>query len=68
MHVGVKTWLGGSKMAFENPNFTLSIIIAMWHLTNYVIQYALPMLMVKILVDYFINICKHVIGQKIHMK
>jgi fructose-specific component phosphotransferase system IIB-like protein len=29
MHVGVKTWLGDSKVAFENPNFTLSIIIAM---------------------------------------
>jgi hypothetical protein len=29
MYVGVKTWLGGSKMAFENPNFTPSITIAM---------------------------------------
>jgi hypothetical protein len=68
MYLGVKTWLGGSKVTFENSNFTLFITITMCHLTNYVTQYAIPMLMVKILVDYFINIYKHKFGQKSHMK
>jgi hypothetical protein len=26
-----KTWLGGSKMVFENPYITLYGIITMWH-------------------------------------
>jgi hypothetical protein len=33
----MKAWLGDSKVAFENTHFTLAIIVAMWHLTNYVI-------------------------------
>jgi hypothetical protein len=33
----MKACLGGSKMAFENTHFTLAKIVAMWHLTNYVI-------------------------------
>jgi hypothetical protein len=36
----VKTWLGGSKRAFENPYIKLSETITMWHLANYVIQCA----------------------------
>jgi hypothetical protein len=49
----VKTWLGGSKMAFENPYITLSKTITMWHLANYVVQCAFLKLMVKILINHF---------------
>jgi hypothetical protein len=34
----MKTCLGGLKVAFENTHFTLAKIVAMWHLTNYVIS------------------------------
>jgi hypothetical protein len=34
----MKTCLGGSKVAFKNTQFTLAKIVAMWHLTNYVIH------------------------------
>jgi hypothetical protein len=36
----MKACLGGSKVAFKNTHFTLTKIVAMWHLPNYVIQCA----------------------------
>lgn len=33
----MKACLSGSKVAFKNTHFTLAKIVAMWHLTNYVI-------------------------------
>jgi hypothetical protein len=34
----MKACLGGSKVAFENTHCTLAKIVAMWHLTNYIIH------------------------------
>jgi hypothetical protein len=55
--LGLKAWVGGSKMTFENPNFIVTKIITISHLTNYVTQCALSlMLMVKILINHPTNI------------
>lgn len=42
INIGLKAWLDGSKVTFENLNFTLTKIITISHLTNYVTQCALP--------------------------
>jgi hypothetical protein len=42
LKLSTKAWLSGPKMAFKNSICTLTKIVAMQHLTNYVIQCAFP--------------------------